>query len=63
MKTKAPPMPELAVPAGFPVGGVVLCDHIRSQDWKERLWQPICKAPLSFVHEVMTRTLTLFDLP
>lgn len=54
---------ELAVPVGLPVGGVVLCDHIRSQDWKERKWQPICKVPLSFVHEVMTRTLTLFDLP
>ena len=40
MKTKAPPMPELAVPAGFPVGGVVLCDHIRSQDWNDRQWQP-----------------------
>ncbi len=54
---------ELAVPAGLPVGGVVLCDHIRSQDWKERQWQPICKVPLSFVHEVMARTMTLFEVP
>ena len=53
---------ELAVPAGLPVSGVVLCDHIRSQDWKQRKWQPICKVPLSFVHEVMARTLTLFEL-
>lgn len=54
---------ELAVPVGLGISGVVLCDHIHSQDWKERRWQPICKAPLSFVHEVMARTLTLFDLP
>ena len=54
---------ELAVPAGLPVGGVVLCDHVRSQDWNKRAWQPICKVPLSFVHDIMARTMTLFDLP
>ncbi len=54
---------ELAVPSGLPVGGVVLCNHVRSQDWKERKWQPICKVQLSFVHEVMARTVTLFYLP
>ncbi len=54
---------ELAVPTGLPVSGVVLCDHVRSQDWKERKWQPICKVPLTFVHEVMARTLTLFEMP
>ena len=54
---------ELAVPAGLPVGGVVLCDHVRSQDWKERQWQPICKVPATFVQGVLARTLTLFDLP
>ena len=53
---------ELAVPAGLPIGGVVLCDQLRSQDWKERAWQPICKVPLSFVREVMARTMTLFDV-
>ena len=54
---------ELAVPTGLPVGGVVLCDHIRSQDWKERQWKPICKVPICFVHEVMARALTLFEVP
>jgi mRNA interferase MazF len=54
---------ELAVPAGLPVSGVVLCDHVRSQDWKERKWQPICKVTANFVQEVMARMLTLFDLP
>ena len=53
---------ELAVPTGLPVEGVVLCDHVRSQDWRERQWQPICKVPPAFVHAVLARTLTLFDL-
>lgn len=53
---------ELAVPAGLPVSGAVLCDHIRSQDWKEHQWQPLCKVSLGFVHEVMARTVTLFDM-
>ncbi len=54
---------ELAVPAGLPVSGVVLCDHVRSQDWNERQWQPVGKVPATFVQEVLARTLTLFELP
>ena len=54
---------ELAVPAGLPVTGVVLCDHVRAQDWRERQWTPICKVPTAFLQEVMARTLTMFDLP
>ena len=61
-RTKGYPF-ELAVPAGLPVSGVVLCDHVRSQDWHERQWQPLCKVPAAFVQEVLARTLTLFDLP
>lgn len=53
---------ELAVPVGLPVSGV-LCDHLRSQDWRERQWTPTGQVPAAFVHEVMARTLTLFDLP
>ena len=54
---------ELPVPAGLPVSGVVLCDHVRSQDWRQRQWQPICKVPAAFMQDVLARTLTLFDLP
>jgi len=55
---------ELAVP-GRPAPWAVSCSATTfcSQDWNERKWQPICKVPLSFVHEVMARTLTLFDIP
>jgi len=54
---------ELALPTGLPIGGVVLCDHVHSQDWKARQWQPIGKPPPNFVHEVLARTLTLFEPP
>ena len=54
---------ELEVPDGLPVRGVVLCDHIRSLDWRERQWKPICGVSAAFVQEVMARTLTLFELP
>jgi mRNA interferase MazF len=54
---------ELAVPAGLPLGGVVLCDHIRSQDWRARKWQPAGKVPGRFLEEVTARALTLFDVP
>jgi len=54
---------ELAVPAGLPIGGVVLCDHVRSLDWRERKWRPVCQLEPGFVQEVMARMLTLFSLP
>ncbi len=54
---------ELTVPGGLPITGVVLCDHIRSLDWRERQWQKITTAPAAFVSEVLSRALTLFDLP
>ncbi|MEI6072643.1 MAG: type II toxin-antitoxin system PemK/MazF family toxin [Verrucomicrobiae bacterium] len=54
---------ELPLPAGLPVSGVVLCDHVRSLDWQQREWQPICKTPSTVVQDVLARMLTLFDLP
>lgn len=54
---------ELELPPGLPVSGVVLCDHVRSVDWTERQWQPICKVPAAFAQNVLARTLTLFDVP
>ena len=54
---------ELELPDGLPVSGAVLCDHIRSLDWRERQWQQITAAPAAFVSDVLSCTLTLFDLP
>jgi mRNA interferase MazF len=53
---------ELAVPAGLPLAGVSLCDYVRSQECSKRKWQPICKVPLRFVHDIMARTMTLFEV-
>ncbi len=54
---------ELALPEGMPVGGVVLCDQIRSLDWRKRHWQPLGQVPDEFRSAVMARVLTLFELP
>jgi len=54
---------ELALPSSLPVDGVVLCDQVRSLDWKERKWQPLGQVPEDFLEAVMAKMLTLFELP
>ena len=54
---------ELALPTGLPVEGVVLCDQVRSLDWKERKWQPLGQVPEGVLESVMAKMLTLFKLP
>ena len=52
---------ELALPEKLPVGGVVLCDQVRSLDWRERSWQPLGLVSPEFRNEVMARMAVLFD--
>ena len=52
---------ELALPETLSVGGVVLCDQVRSLDWRERNWQAVGSAPQEFLREVMARMAVLFD--
>jgi mRNA interferase MazF len=54
---------ELALPEGLPVAGVVLCDQVRSLDWRERQWQPLGQVPEDVLDAVMGKMLTLFKLP
>lgn len=54
---------ELALPEGLPIGGVVLCDQVRSLDWRERQWQPLGQVPEDVLDTVMGKMLTLFKLP
>lgn len=54
---------ELALPPGLPVEGVVLCDQVRSLDWRERKWQPLGQVPGAVLDSVMGKMLTLFNLP
>ncbi len=54
---------ELALPEGLPVSGVVLCDQVRSLDWRERKWQPLGQVPDAVFGAVMGKMLALFALP
>src|SRR5258707_11137865 len=44
---------EVELPAGFPVSGVVLADHIKSLDWAVRNSQFICKGNPGITGEVI----------
>lgn len=50
---------ESALPAGAPVLGVVLSDHVRSLDWRTRRAEFICKAPPDVVDEVTAKVHAL----
>jgi len=52
---------ELALPENLPLGGVVLCDQVRSLDWRERSWQPVGVVSPELRREVMARMAVLFD--
>jgi mRNA interferase MazF len=50
---------EVAVPAGLPVAGVVLSDHIKSLDWRARKAEWACSLPLQTTAEVLAKLQTL----
>jgi mRNA interferase MazF len=50
---------EVALPAGSPVGGVVLSDQIKSLDWRARKARRIAKAPAVVIDEVLGKLATL----
>ena len=50
---------EVAIPAGLPVHGAVLSDHVKSADWQERLAELIGRAPEEVLDEVRARLLPL----
>ena len=53
---------EVAIPAGLPVQGVILCDHLRSLDWQERRATRINRLPDSVMAEVLARIGALIGL-
>jgi mRNA interferase MazF len=62
--TKAKDYPfEVVIPQGLGVSGVVLADHIKSFDWRERNAEFICKAPPEITTEVITVLRALMPLP
>src|SRR4051794_31930551 len=50
---------EVHVPAGLPVSGVVLADHLRSIDWQARRAELIAAAPPSVLSDVLARLAPL----
>jgi mRNA interferase MazF len=50
---------EVAIPAGLPVGGVVLSDQVKSLDWKARRADFICALPRETVTEILEKLAVL----
>ena len=46
---------EVVLPAGLPVQGVVLADHLRSADWEARKAELACRVPPSVVADVLAK--------
>lgn len=50
---------EVRVPDGLTVGGVVLCDQLKSLDWEDRQAQFICRLPEATITDVMAKAQAL----
>lgn len=50
---------EVAVPAGLPVAGVVLADHVKSLDWRARNSEWACSLPSETTAEILAKLQTL----
>jgi mRNA interferase MazF len=54
---------EVALPAGLPVSGVVLADHLKCLDWRSRRAEYVCQAPEAAVAEMVRRLGLLLETP
>lgn len=50
---------EVELPEGMKAQGAVLCDQIRSLDWRTRQAERYCPAPIEVVKAVTAKVLTL----
>ena len=46
---------EVALPEGLAISGVVLSDHLKSLDWKQRKAEFVARVPAEVVSEVLAR--------
>ena len=46
---------EVALPEGLSIGGVILADHLKSVDWKERHAEAAGHVPQEILDEVLSR--------
>jgi mRNA interferase MazF len=52
---------EVQLPDGLEASGAVLCDQIKSLDWRARKARRICPAPAEVLEEATSRILALVD--
>lgn len=52
---------EVPVPAGAGMTGVVLCDHLKSVDWKARRAEKLGRCPAEVCDEVRARLAPLLE--
>lgn len=53
---------EVAVPAGFQIKGVILSDHLKSLDWRERKAQKAGRIPRALLAPVLDRIAALLGI-
>ena len=52
---------EVELPRGLKAKGAVLCDQIKSLDWRVRRAERICPAPVDVLEEATAKILALVD--
>ena len=50
---------EVPLPEGLPISGVVLSDHLKSLDWKQRKAEFVARVPAEAVSDVLARLAPL----
>ena len=50
---------EVDVPPGLDVTGVILADHVKSLDWRERNTRVVCRLPSGTINDVLVKLNTL----
>ncbi len=50
---------EVALPAGLPISGVILADHLKSMDWRRRRAEPAGRVPKYVLKQVRDRVAVL----
>ena len=53
---------EVTLPAGLPLSGVVLADHVKSADWAARRAQFVARAPAEVLSEVTAKLRPLLAM-
>jgi mRNA interferase MazF len=52
---------EVVLPAGLPAQGAVLCDQLKSLDWRVRRAELLCRAPSEVMDEATAKIRLLVD--